>query len=135
MPSADFLRRMRGRYGQSHEVSAPKTFGGLSAEPEPRSELSHRIPDSIDDFLSDASIPFAVLTSRELGRDFVLARDEAALGALTGDDRKLPVLYFADCTEARVLGLVGLRALLDAREVLGPAVRLNLCDRDEEIPA
>ncbi len=55
----------------------------------------------------------------------MLARDEAALDALTEADRTLPVLYFSDCDRGHVLGLEGLRVLLDMRETFGPQVTLQ----------
>ena len=77
-------------------------------------------------FLDDSTIPAAVLHSQRLGRDFILARDQDALKTLTDEDRGLPVLFFADCAHVEELGLDGLRALLDARQVFGPGAALTV---------
>ena len=83
-------------------------------------------PDSLlDHFLENDSIPAAIFHSRALNRRFVLARDEAALEALTGPDRKLPVLFFREAVKLRQIGLDGLRALLDFRAEFGPRVELR----------
>ncbi len=79
----------------------------------------------LDRFLSDASIPAAVFHSRALGRDFVLARDEAALEALTEADQALPVLFFTEGEALSRLELEGLRAVLDVRAEFGPSAMLR----------
>ena len=88
--------------------------------------------DLLELFLGDASIPAAVFHSRALGRDFVLARDEPALEALTEADRVLPVLFFAECPDLLKGGLEGLRgrlgAVLDTRQVFGPAVTVQVVE-------
>ncbi len=89
------------------------------------SELHSQAGQLLGGFLEDESIPAAVFRSRALGRDFVLARDEAALEALTDADRRLPVLYFGEAAQLCRLGLEGLRALLDFRAEFGPSVELR----------
>jgi hypothetical protein len=76
-------------------------------------------------FLADASIPLAVFHSRALGRDFILARDSAALAALTEADRRLPVLTFSECEHLAGLSVPELGALLDAKRLLGSEVTLR----------
>jgi hypothetical protein len=78
----------------------------------------------LDRFLTDASVPVAIFHSRRLGRAFVLARDEKALGVLTEADRALPVLFFADCETLSGLGPADLAKILDARQVFGPSASL-----------
>ena len=90
----------------------------------PRSLPSDPAGDQLD-FIEDDSIPAAIFHSRALDRRFVLARDEAALEALTSADRDLPVLYFSDCAHVRALGIKGLRVLLDLRAGFGPSVDLR----------
>ena len=75
-------------------------------------------------FLADSTLPAAVFHSHALDRDFILARDEAALEALIEADHALPVLFFAEAEKLRRLGLTGLGALLDFRAEFGPGVRL-----------
>ena len=62
--------------------------------------------DPLGRFLEDESLPAAICHSQALGRAFVLARDEAALEALTEADRRLPVLYFGEAAKLRHMGLV-----------------------------
>jgi len=69
----------------------------------------------LDRFLEDCSIPFAVLHSRALGRDFLLARDGAALEDLAEAAGRLPVLTFADCE---------MLAGLEVREAFGPSAEI-----------
>jgi hypothetical protein len=78
----------------------------------------------IDCFLDDASIPIALFHSRRLGRNFVLARDEKALEALTEAGRALPVLFFSDCEKLSGLGPADLAKILDIRQVFGPSASL-----------
>ena len=80
---------------------------------------------ALDRFLGDASIPLAVFRSRALGRDFAIARDSAALAALTEADQGLPVLTFADCDLLAGLAPSELGAVLDAKRLLGPEVTLR----------
>ena len=89
------------------------------------SELHSQAGQLLGGFLEDESIPAAVFRSRALGRDFVLARDEAALEALTDADQRLPVLYFEEAAQLRQMGLEGIRALLDFRATFGPEVELR----------
>ena len=89
------------------------------------SELHSQAGQLLDGFLEDESIPAAVFHSRALGRDFVLARDEAALEALTDADQQMAVLFFGEAAKLRQMGLEGLRALLDFRAVFGPGVELR----------
>lgn len=79
----------------------------------------------LEQFLEDESIPAAVFHSRALNRRFVLARDEAALEALTEADRALPVLFFGEAEKLRQMGLDGLGALLAFRAEFGPSVELE----------
>ncbi len=103
----------------------------------PRSAVDHKLRDRLaaykpdllrilepDALLADSSVSVAVFHSNALDRDFVLARDGDALKALRDEDRGLPVLFYADCAHTSALGLDGLRALLDSREVFGPTVAL-----------
>ena len=76
-------------------------------------------PDDVEQVLADATVAAAIFHSRALGRDFVLARDEAALDALTEPDRALPVLFFTECDELAKLGVEGLRAVLEVRAAFG----------------
>ena len=78
----------------------------------------------LDRFLDDAALPAAIFDSRLLGRRFVLARDEAALDALTEADQQLPVLFFGEAAKLRQMGLEGIRALLAFRAEFGPSVEL-----------
>ena len=89
------------------------------------SELHSQAGQLLGGFLEDESIPAAVFHSRALGRDFVLARDEAALEALTDGDRRLPVLFFGEAAKLRQMGLEGIRAVLDFRVTFGPKVELR----------
>ena len=114
VPSEAFLRRLREQYGS--EVAADSAE--LPRAPQPGSELLER-------FLEDATIPAAIFHSHALSRDFVLARDEAALEALTEADRRLPVLFFEEAGMLRQMGLEGIRALLDFRAEFGPEVDLR----------
>ena len=63
--------------------------------------------------------------SKALDMDFIVARDEAALAALTDADCRLPVIFFAEAPELAKLPLQGLRALLDLRQVFGPSAQLR----------
>ncbi len=85
---------------------------------------SERRGDLLEGFL-EGDYPAAICHSLALGRDFVLARDEAALEALTEADQRLPVLFFGEAAKLRQMGLEGLRALLDFRAVFGPGVELR----------
>ena len=67
----------------------------LVHEPTPGAEVQQG-SFSLDRFLADASIPAAIFHSRALGRDFILARDQAALEVLTDEDRGLPVFFFGE---------------------------------------
>jgi hypothetical protein len=78
----------------------------------------------LEQFLGDEAIPAAVFHSSALNRRFVLARDEAALDALTEADRVLPVLFFGEAEKLRRMGLEGLRALLEFRQEFGPSLEL-----------
>ena len=72
-----------------------------------------------------APLHAAIVHSKALSRDFILARDESALEALTEADQALPVLFFGDCAELAKLGLDGLAAVLNVREVFGPSATLR----------
>ena len=111
MSSRDFIRRMHEKYG------------GAVGEPTPA--LSPACGGARDRFLADASIPLAIFHSHALNRDFILARDSAALAALTEVDRGLPVLTFSECEQLAGLSVPELGALLDAKRLLGPEVALR----------
>ena len=96
-----------------------------ASKPQILRELQTQGDQLLDRFLEDETIPAAVCHSRALGRDFVLARDEAALEALTEADQRLPVLYFGEAAKLRHMGLDGLRALLDFRAEFGPKVEIR----------
>jgi len=96
------------------------------SKPELLALLRGRTPRvDFDAFLADASIPLAVMHSRALGREFILARDAHALETLSESDRRLPVLTFADCEKLAVLGPADLAAVLNVREALGPSAELH----------
>ena len=82
-------------------------------------------PDLLEKFLSDDSIPAAVFRSHPLDRNFIFARDQAALAALTEADLALPVLFFGEAEQLAKLGLESLRAVLDFRQEFGPSVALR----------
>ena len=88
---------------------------------------SERTADSLllDRFLGDSTLPAAVFHSHALDRDFIVARDEDALEALTEVDQALPVIYFVECSELAKLPRKGLRAVLDLRQVFGPSAQLR----------
>jgi hypothetical protein len=101
--------------------------GDLSALAASKTEVLALLRDrGLDRFLADSSIPLAVFRSRTLGRDFVLARDAAALAALTERDRGLPVLTFADCDKLAGVSLSALRMVLDVRAEFGPSASLEV---------
>lgn len=77
-----------------------------------------------DRFLEGCSIPFAVFHSRALGRDFVIARDGAALEEISEADRRLPVLTFADCEMLAGLEAHDLAEILDVRAAFGPSAEI-----------
>jgi hypothetical protein len=87
---------------------------------------AHAPTTPLDRFLGDASIPLAILHSRRLGRDFVLARDEKALEVSAEADRTLPVLFFSDCEKLGGLGAADLAKILDVREVFGPSASFTV---------
>ena len=105
---AELLERLRAHKPELLRILEP----GHTAEPDP--------------VLADSSVWAAVFHSHALDRDFVLVRDEDALRAVKGEDQKLPVLFYRDCAHVKNLGLEGLRALLDTREVFGPRVGLTV---------
>ena len=90
-----------------------------------RSSAERPPDDLLSRLLEDETIPAAIFHSRALNRRFVLARDEAALEVLTEADQKLPVLFFGEAVKLRQMGLDGLRALLDFRQVFGPGVQIT----------
>jgi hypothetical protein len=112
MIDRDFIRRMRAKYGGAR-ASFPSSASLAGAA-------------ALDRFLADASVPLAVFHSRRLGRDFVLARDEKALEALTEADRLLPVLFFSDCEKLAGLGSSDLSKVLDVRQLFGPSASFTV---------
>ena len=100
--------------------------GGDHARTDPAPPILNSEPagNLLERFLGDSTLPAAVFHSRALDMDFILARDEAALAALTEADQALPVIYFAECSELAKLPLRGLRAVLDLRQVFGPSAKL-----------
>jgi TubC N-terminal docking domain len=105
------------------ELAARKTeLLELLRPPSPRYERLRagedaRADELLERLLGDSSVLLAVLHSRSLDSDLVLARDYGALSALTKGDHGMPVLFFADCEK-----LSG--ALADLRRELGPKVTL-----------
>ena len=82
-------------------------------------------PETIGSFLADSPVLLAVFHSRELGRDYILARDQDALRALTENDRAIPVILFQDCEHLAGLSAADIGAVLDVKLALGPEIELR----------
>ena len=107
------------------EANKPALLTALRAGSiEPGPECSE--PTSLlDRLLEDSTVAAGIFHSHALDRDFILARDSEALGALSEADRALPVLFFGEAPGLAALGLEGLRVVLDLREAFGPSVALR----------
>ena len=119
----EILREIRARDAQQ------PPDGGLDIDSQAGAEQESS--DSIEHFLADSSIPAAIFHSRALGREFVLARDEADLDRLSERARSLPVLYFAECAQLQRLAPEDLGKILDIRTVFGPAIVVEVKQASE----
>jgi len=119
MIEREFIRRMRAKYGDPRGPGDNR-FATL------RPGKDGSAADLVERFLADASVRLAILHSRRLGQDFVLARDEKALESLTEADHALPVLFFADCGKHAGLDATDLSKIFEVRQTFGPSVSLSV---------